>query len=239
MKMNINEITAEIIKACKLLSERSFVANHDGNISCKTAQNELLITPSSFAKRDIKEDDLIKIDLLGNVLSGKHKVPSEMIWHLAIYRVRPDISSIVHGHPVTASAFGLTTKELGTPALPEAIVSLGRSIKTLKFFSPLDSEMMNKKDSMFELELGRVLKESDVFIAAGNGAWSVGDTVMQTYLRLELVEQVAKQHHLALQLGEIQAIPEALVSQLLLKRPKKNALKDLVREEILAFLKDN
>ena len=142
----------EIIDACQRLSKRGFVANHDGNITFKLDHDKILATPTSFAKIDVTKEDLITVDSSGKVLAGHHKVFSEIFWHLAIYRARPDVRCIVHAHPVTASGFGLAQRELGTPAIPEAIVSLGRFIHTTRFFSPLDS-VIKEPGSAFEIEI--------------------------------------------------------------------------------------
>jgi L-fuculose-phosphate aldolase len=213
------QVSKEIVESCHRLWQRGLVANHDGNISFKLDSNLFLATPTSFSKLDVTEGDLLLIDAQGKVLEGRHKVFSEISWHMAIYKTRPDIKCIVHGHPVTAGGFALSGNEIGTPAIPEAIVSLGRAIKTTKFFSPLEISLTSNNQN-FENELERVLEDCDGFLVPGNGAWSVGSGVMQTYLRLELIEQVAKQHMHAQNLGSIKPLPKSLVDELMKKRPK-------------------
>lgn len=215
---NANDQKRQIVIACQRLFERGLVANHDGNISFRTQDGSLLATPTSFSKADITEEDILHLDQAGKVLQGRHKVFSEISWHLAIYRVRPDVDCIVHGHPPTASGFGLAGQEIGTPGLPEAIVSLGRHILTTGFLSPLDPSV-NRAGGAFDLEFARALAESDAFIVPGNGVWAVGQNPLQTYLRLELVEQIAKQHLVAHQLGGVRRLSPELVNELLKKRP--------------------
>ncbi len=211
---NINDQKRQIVIACQKLWQRGLVANHDGNISLKLGQNLILATPTSFSKADIKDTDLLQIDNSGKVIEGDHKVFSEISWHLAIYKVRPDIKCVVHAHPPVASGFGLSGYEIGIPALPEAIVSLGSPILNTSFISPLDSS------TTFEIEFGRALAQTDACIVPGNGVWAVGQTVEQAYLRLELVEQIAKQHLTAFTLGALNRLSSELVSELLMKRQK-------------------
>jgi L-fuculose-phosphate aldolase len=193
----------DIVTACHKLYGRNLVANHDGNITFKVDSDGTgvcyIATPTSFSKSDVTEADLLRLDKNGKVVEGRHKVFSEIAYHLAIYKTRPDINCVVHAHPPTASAFALAGLEIGTPAIPEAIVSLGRHILNTKFISPLDlSEMEN--------EVSRVLKDSDAFVIPGNGAWTVGQSVMQTYYRMELVEHVAKQHWKGILLGGVKPL---------------------------------
>ncbi len=217
--MELEELKVKMVEASRRLWDRGLVANHDGNISFKISTDKFLITPSAFSKKDISEDDLLLVSGEGKVLDGPHKVFGEFAWHLAVYKVRPDVTCVVHAHPATAMGFGLSGVEIGTPAIPEAIVSLGAAIHNLKFYSPLDVSL-GAVNSEFEKDLSRVLNDSDSFVAPGNGAWTVGQTIDQTYLRLELVEQVAKAHLVARQLGSIKALPRTLVEELLKKRFK-------------------
>jgi L-fuculose-phosphate aldolase len=203
----------EIVTACHKLYDRQLVSNHDGNITFRCDEG-FIATPTSFSKGEVTEDDLLVLDSEGHVTRGRHKVFSEIAVHLLIYQLRPDVKCIVHAHPPTASGFGLSDNEIGTPSIPEAIVSLGRGIFTAQNSS--------------REELSRVLAESDGFVIRGNGGWTVGQGVMQTYYRMELVEHVARQHLTALQLGG-----------LLAKRPPRKSILDsdrrlrkLVEEEV-------
>lgn len=208
----------QIVEVCRRLDQRRYVANHDGNVSVRLPTGDFLVTPTSFAKADVTRDDLLLVNGKGEVLQGRHKVFSEIFWHFAIYRVRPDVRAIVHGHPPTASGFGLARREIGTPGLPEAIVSLGPKIGNTDFLSPLDPEL-KKTGGRFDAEFERALKQSDACVVPGNGVWAVGNDVMHAYLRLELVEQVALQHLASLQLGVDPKLSEDLVSALVAKRP--------------------
>ena len=216
----------DIIIACQKLYARGLVANHDGNITFKVSGG-FIATPTSFSKGDVTTADLLRLDENGKVIEGKHKVFSEIALHLEIYKARPDIKCVVHAHPTTASAFGIAGKEIGVPGIPEAIVSLGRNILNVR--APTAPEF------------SRVLSESDAFIIPGNGAWTVGQDMMQTYYRMELVEHIAEQHFKAEQLGGVNRVAPEVVEELLKKRPKATIkaddsnLRDLVREEISAL----
>jgi L-fuculose-phosphate aldolase len=221
---NANDQKRQVAVTCQRLSQKGFVANHDGNVTLKLPDGRFLATPTSFSKFDVTEDDLLVLDSSGKVLEGKHKVFSEVSWHLAIYRIRPDISCVVHAHPPTASGFGLAGQEIGVPGLPEAIVSLGRHILTTGFLSPLD-KAASLAGGLFDLEFSRALGESDACVVPGNGVWAVGDDPLQAYLRVELVEQIARQHLVAHQLGGVRRLSSELVAELLKKRPTRGPVK--------------
>ena len=156
-------LSFELVSACHILYNRGLVANHDGNITVKLRDGSLLATPTSFSKGDVAENDLLRLDSKGKVIKGNHKVFSEISWHLAVYRARPDVNCIVHAHPVTASGYALAGRDLGVPALPEAIVSLGRMVLSTGFVSPLDSVF--EAGGIFEQEVKRVTTDSDAFLS--------------------------------------------------------------------------
>lgn len=254
MIFDIVKIKSQVVDACRRLWERNLVANHDGNITFRIDHDRFIATPTAFSKRDVTVDDLIVVSSDGKVLEGNQKVFSEVFQHFAIYRARPEITCVVHAHPPTASAFGIAKKDIGTPSIPEAVVSLGRSILTSQFFSPLDP-LLKQIGSPFEVEMKRVLAESDGFVAPGNGAWTVGEEVIQTYLRMELLEHVARQQILARELGNEMTLPNQLVDELVQKRPQRMSklrseinrensgltredIKNVVMSEITQFLQD-
>lgn len=226
---NLEQLKQEMVLACQRLWQRGLVANHDGNISYKldspaAAEAHFLVTPTSFCKADVKISDLLVINELAKVLEGPHKVFSEWSWHRLIYSLRTDIKCIIHAHPPAATGIALAQKEIGVPALPEAIVSLGRGIFSIPFFPPAAAN----KDSAFYSELrasiSQVLSESDAFLVPGNGVWAVGSQITQTYLRAELVEQVALAHTHAATWGGAKPLPKELVEELLAKRPKSEII---------------
>ena len=60
----------EIVEVGKRMYNRQFVASNDGNISVKVSDNEIIITPTGVSKGYMTVEDMIKVDLNGNVLSG-------------------------------------------------------------------------------------------------------------------------------------------------------------------------
>ncbi len=104
---------------------RNFVAANDGNISVKTADNEVWATPTGVSKGYMKKKMLVKVDLDGNVLEGSYRPSSELKMHLRAYRENPDIRAVCHAHPPICTCFAIAGIPLETPVLAEAIITLG------------------------------------------------------------------------------------------------------------------
>lgn len=201
-------IVNEIVKYSQKLDQKEFGANHDGNISAKF-DDMLLATPTAVSKGNVTADIIITLDQQGSKVGGIGKPFSEIKLHLAAYSKRPEIKAVVHAHPPFATARGLLNLAI-KPAIPEAIVSLGDIVPVVAFAMP------GAKES--DAIIADVLAEVDVFIMPGNGVLAVGDCVEQAYLRLELVEHLAKVDYYARSMGTPMSLTNEDIASLIAKR---------------------
>ena len=88
-----------IIDFMKRLCISDLTTSLGGNISLKISDDRILITPSSIDKAELKEDEIVELDMNGNVMKGKNKPSMEFMMHLTVYQKRPDIKAIIHAHP--------------------------------------------------------------------------------------------------------------------------------------------
>ncbi|HEX4923616.1 MAG TPA: class II aldolase/adducin family protein, partial [Bdellovibrionales bacterium] len=122
LPLHMQSLKRQIVDVCHEMDRRQFVANHDGNVSVRVGDDLFLATPTSFAKRSIRESDILLIDFEGKVIEGAHRVFSEWKLHRTIYELCEDVTAVCHAHPPYATAWGLTQKQLEYPAIPEALV---------------------------------------------------------------------------------------------------------------------
>ncbi len=115
------EIKQKIIEACLWLQAENLVIGTWGNVSVRV-KDEIILTPSRIAYKEMKVEDLVTIDLEGNVTEGFRSPTTEREVHRLIYRARPDVMAIVHYHPVYASAICATDMEI--PAFTEEMTQL-------------------------------------------------------------------------------------------------------------------
>lgn len=196
----------QIVDAGKKLQQRFFVASNDGNISCKLDDNTILITPTGINKGEVTADQILKIDMEGNIIEGYMKVTSEYKMHLAVYRMRDDVKAIVHAHPPAATAFAVTEVKLDDPViLPESIFSLGR-IGYCKYGTPSTNEVPEAVEAQ--------IKNSDALLLSNHGALTVGENVMQAYYRMENLEMVSKITIYSKILGNIKSLKNEEVEKL-------------------------
>ncbi|MDO5823495.1 class II aldolase/adducin family protein [Methanobrevibacter sp.] len=110
MKKHVNEI----IRVSKEVYNKGLVSGKAGNISkrIKSSIGDVVaITPTLKSLADLKEEDIVMLDMDGNLLT-KGKPSSEVNMHLEIYKKRPDVNAIVHTHSPYATGFAFSSKKL-------------------------------------------------------------------------------------------------------------------------------
>lgn len=205
-------LRAELVAVSRRLHQMGWVANHDGNVSVRLTGDRLLITPTAVSKIDVDDSMLIVVDLTGKVLEGRRKPFSELELHLAAYRARPEVEVVLHAHPPHATAFGLVGLDLSPVAMPEIAVSLGDSIPTVPRLMPKTPELVKAVEG--------AASKVDAMLLSGNGALTLGASLEQALLRMELVEHYAKILSIARGLGAVPQLPSAELSKLLEARAK-------------------
>lgn len=77
-----------------------------GNLSIRDEEGNIWISPARVDKGSLTRRDIVCVKPDGTV-DGPHPPSSEFPFHKAIYEARPDITAIVHAHPVALVAFSI------------------------------------------------------------------------------------------------------------------------------------
>lgn len=89
-----------------------------GNVSAIDRESGLVvIKPSGVSYDDMKADDMVIVDLEGNVVEGTLRPSSDTPTHLALYKAFPEIGGVVHTHSTYATAWaqaGMSIPNIGT-----------------------------------------------------------------------------------------------------------------------------
>ena len=93
------EIKRRIIDTCLWLQEKDLVVGTWGNVSVRIG-DEIILTPSRIDYKKMEIDDMVTIDLEGNVTEGFRSPTTEKEVHRLIYRARKDVGAIVHFHQI-------------------------------------------------------------------------------------------------------------------------------------------
>jgi autoinducer 2 (AI-2) kinase len=101
LKQNIVDITNELFAV-------DIITATGGNISARIPGTDIIwITPSNMFKGGLSADDLILVDLDGNMVEGRTRPSIEAPLHTGIYRAREDVLAVIHSHAPYATAIAL------------------------------------------------------------------------------------------------------------------------------------
>lgn len=201
----------DICEVGRRVYQRGFVAANDGNISIRLEADRVLCTPTGVSKGYLNEDMLAICDMDGEQVAGSMKISSEIRMHLEIYKMRADVSAVVHAHPPTATGFAVAGIELTKCVLPEVIVSLG-GIPLADYGTPGGPDIVEPMKPL--------LRDYDAVLMANHGVVTLGSHVMDAHFKMETVEHFAKIALVAQQLGAVHTLADKDVDDLIALRDR-------------------
>lgn len=187
-------IQSQLVQTAQRAYREKMFAATSGNLSVFDRESgKIYITPGSFPYEKMTPEDIMAIDLDGNILEGKHRPSSEWRMHAAIYRADKRVNAIVHTHSPYATAFAINHMRI--PAvLYEMVFFLGGDIPVAEGAIPGTPEVGEN--------CVPVLKERNGCLMANHGALAVGDTLDRAYTRAVYIEDAAKAYSVALTHGK-------------------------------------
>lgn len=193
-------IKAQMCEIGRRMYAKGFVAANDGNITVKTAENEIWTTPTGVSKGYMTPDMMIKVNISGEILEGIYKPSSELKLHLKVYRERSDVNAVIHAHPPISTAFTVAGKTINDRILSETIIQLGY-IPVAKFATPSTKELPET--------IAGYLPDHDAILLAHHGAITMGADLFNAFSKMETLEFSAQISLYAKLLGnELELSPE-------------------------------
>src|SRR6202166_1691000 len=206
-----DEHRREICTAGRWIHSRAFVASTDGNISVRLDSQRVLTSPTGMSKGLMVPDDLVITDLRGRKLSGRREPSSELAMHLLIYNRRPEVYSVVHAHPPTATAHAAAGIPLNKALLSELIIALG-CIPVAPYGTPGTQELSDALEPM--------VQHYDAILLANHGVVTSGPDLLTAFFRMETVEHFAQVSLMTELLGKQVLLSGRDVEKLLVARAR-------------------
>ena len=114
----LKELKEKVFRANIELVKHGLVIYTWGNVSGFDPNKRLVvIKPSGLDYDAMQSDDMVVVDLEGNIVEGELRPSSDTPTHLALYRAFPEVGGIVHTHSTYATAWaqaGLDIPNIGT-----------------------------------------------------------------------------------------------------------------------------
>lgn len=212
------EMRERVLEAARWLCENGFFGGQlgsGGNVSAKIAgRNELAITPSGLAYKEMSTADICVLDFELTPLAGTRKASIETAMHAGIYRNRTEVGAVVHTHSVYASVLALINRSI--PALfDEVTLEIGPSVELVPY-APSGSRQL------VDHVTARLKNGCCCYLIQNHGAVSLGTDLSEAMRNAELLEKVAKVYLCALSTGEtISRLPESAIQHWMEIRKKR------------------
>ena len=193
--MNIKMMEYEkeqVVRYGKKLIDRRLTTGSGGNISvCNREKKLVAISPSGLDYYETTPEDIVILDMDGNLVEGNHRPSSEAGMHLAFYKNRADVSGIVHTHSKFATAIACMGWEL--PAVHYLIGMAGHRVKCTGYATYGSDELAKKA-----LE---TIGDSNAVLLANHGLIALGEDVDRAFSTAEHLEFVSEVYYLTKTLG--------------------------------------
>lgn len=191
----LEQLKTQVYEANMLLPRYGLVTFTWGNVSAiDRAQGLVVIKPSGVEYDALRPDDMVVVDLEGNVVEGRYKPSSDTPTHVELYKAFLNIGGIVHTHSPYATpwaqagraipAYGTTHADYFYGEIPCTRVLTEQEVKTA-----------------YEANTGRVIIETFASLDAdaipgvvvnNHGPFSWGTDAANAVHNAVVLEEVAK-----------------------------------------------
>lgn len=189
----LEDLKQEVLECNLELPRNGLVTGTCGNVSARDATTGLIvIKPSGVRYELLTAEDMVVVDIHGQIVEGKLKPSSDTISHLTVYKHRSDLFGIAHTHSNYATAFAVVGKPI-TPCLTMIAEEFGSEIPVSGFAKIGGVEI--------GLELIRSIGNSPAILMKNHGVFTIGKSPAEATDLAITLEDVAKTTWLAMQIG--------------------------------------
>jgi L-ribulose-5-phosphate 4-epimerase len=220
------------------LKERAWAANREipkrglaihtfGNVSAlDAARGVMAIKPSGVEYHRLSADDLVVLDLAGEIVEGKLRPSSDTPTHLVLYRAWKGIGGVVHTH--SSYATGWAQARLPIPIYGTTHADhLAEDVPC----TAVMSDGAVERD--YEVETGNQILEcfesrdplhTPMVLVAGHGAFTWGQTPEEAVYNATVLEELARMAFVTRTLDPAAArLPDLLIRKHFERKHGKNA----------------
>lgn len=222
----LEQLKETVFKANRLLRDSGLIVLTWGNVSqIDRESGHIVIKPSGISYDTMTAEDMVVVDLDGQVVEGKWKPSSDLPTHVALYKAFPHIGGITHTHSRWATVFaqaGMAIPPLGTT---HADAFYGAVPVTRR----LTEEEIR---GAYEWETGKVIVEAfdgkdpgevPAALVHSHGPFTWGKDAMKSVENAIVLEEVAMMAWNTLTLNPQVAIQQTLLDKHYLRKHGTNA----------------
>ncbi len=190
----LEQLKKEVYEANIALKENHLICLTWGNASQIDRESGLVvIKPSGVSYDAMTPDDMVVVDLEGNVVEGKLRPSSDTPTHLELYRKFPELGGVVHTHSRWATIFAQCGADV--PALGTTHADT--------FYGDIPCTRLMTEEEIageYELNTGKVIVETfegknpmdiPAVVVASHGPFTWGKDAMDAVEHAVILEEVS------------------------------------------------
>lgn len=184
----------------------------------------VVIKPSGVDYAAMKAEDMVVVDLDGNVVEGKYRPSSDTPTHLALYKAFNNIGGVVHTHSAYATAYAQAGR---------SITAYGTTHADAFYGDVPCTRALNKEEVQndYELNTGKVIIETvkdcaaiPAILVKNHGTFTWGDSPEKAVENAVTLEEVAKTATLTEKLNtKAKGVDQYLLDKHYFRKHGKNA----------------
>lgn len=189
----------QIVIYCQKMIEHQLTKGTGGNLSIYQPESGLMaISPSGVDYFRMEPEDVVVLDINGNVIEGKRNPSSELEMHRIFYQRRDDIQAIVHTHSPFATTIAALRWEL--PAVSYLVAYAGKNVRCAKYAAFGTVELAH---NAFE-----AMKDRKAVLLANHGLLAGAYDIDNAFNIAEEIEFCAEIYYRAKSIGEPVILPD-------------------------------
>jgi L-fuculose-phosphate aldolase len=207
--MSVEEAKQKLIDAGRILEANGLADLTRGHVSIRVPGDPSLfiMKPHSFGFDEITMENIVVCNLEGEKVGGAGRRHSEVFIHSEIFKVRPDVNSVIHTHPTYAVALTATGKQVRPVSQPGVAFADGVPYYTDTI------DLIRTKD--MGAGVARALGKCKAVLMRNHGVAVVGTSVEESVILSLMLENACQIQLLAEAAGGIgEEFPQEYIDKL-------------------------
>ncbi len=191
--MLLKELREKVVEYGKLLIEKKLTTGTGGNISIYHRESGIMvISPSGLDYMQTRTEDIVAMNLDGEIIDGDRKPSSEYELHRIFYTSREDVSALVHTHSIYATTISCMNWDL--PPVHYMVAVAGDDVRCARYATFGTRELAeNALEGM---------RDRKAVLLANHGMLAGAGTLEQAFKIAEDIEFCAELYYRTKSMGE-------------------------------------
>ncbi|MCH3965858.1 MAG: class II aldolase/adducin family protein [Clostridium sp.] len=193
----LEELKKELVNIAKEADSSGLCRHKSGNFSIRDRKTGyVIVTPTGVDRKELTYHDICVVDTDANVVEIETNVKptSEFLVHIAVYKTRKDVNSVIHTHSKFATAFAVLGKAIPSIVYECANLKLKDGIiPVAPYGTPGTTELSNS--------VIKPIQRADAILLESHGVVTVDEDPKEALLKAHYVEELAGIYYRALMIN--------------------------------------